>query len=79
MGCGCLNTGILSTAQAITASSQPRIVAAKPAARELGIPYSTLRALGFQGRIPVIRIGRAWYFDRADIERFVQRSKEVIA
>jgi excisionase family DNA binding protein len=58
---------------------EPCLVAAKPAALETGIPYTTLRDLAFNGKIPVVKIGRAWYFDRADLRNFSERSKEVIA
>ncbi len=53
-----------------------RLAPAKQAARETGIPYTTLRDLVFQGRLPVVRIGRAWFFERADLERFISAAKE---
>jgi excisionase family DNA binding protein len=56
-----------------------RLIAAKPAAEEMGVPYTTLRDLAFRGLIPVVRIGRAWYFDRRDLDRLIERSKETIA
>ncbi len=45
----------------------------------MGVPYTTLRDLAFRGLIPVVRIGRAWYFDRRDLDRLIERSKETIA
>jgi len=54
-----------------------RLKPAKVAARERGIPYTSLRDLVFKGRIPVVRLGRAWYFDDRDLDRFIERSKEV--
>lgn len=61
-----------------THQSSTRLVAAKPAAAEIGLPYSTLRDLAFRGLVPVVKIGRAWYFDRRDLERLIERQKEVI-
>lgn len=49
------------------------------AARELGIPYTSLRDIAFRGEIPVIRIGRAWYFDRRDLQQYIERAKERLA
>ena len=56
-----------------------RLLPAKGAARELGIPYTSLRDLAFRGQIPVVKIGSAWYFDRRDLDRFIQQAKETLA
>ncbi len=53
-----------------------RLAPAKGAAREYGIPYTSLRDLVFRGDLPVVRIGRAWYFDRRDLDRYIDSSKE---
>jgi hypothetical protein len=58
-----------------TPESTPRLVAAKPAALALGIPYTSLRDIVFRGEIPVIRIGRAWYLERGDIEKWIANRK----
>ena len=60
-----------------TATTTPagRLVPATRAARELGIPYTSLRDITFRGDIPVIKLGRAWYYDRRDLDRFIERSK----
>jgi excisionase family DNA binding protein len=59
-------------------STQPaaRLVPAKAAAEETGIAYTTLRDLVFRGELPVLKIGRAWYLDRADLARFIDSHKE---
>lgn len=44
-------------------------------AREYGIPYTTLRDAHFRGDLPVVRIGRAWFIDRRDMDRFVDSMK----
>jgi excisionase family DNA binding protein len=48
------------------------------AAREKGIPYTTLRDRALRGELPVVRLGRAYYFDREDLDRFIERSKETL-
>jgi excisionase family DNA binding protein len=53
-----------------------RLVPAKAAAEETGIAYTTLRDLVFRGELPVLKIGRAWYLDRADLARFIDSHKE---
>ncbi len=53
-----------------------RLASAKAASRETGIAYTSLRDLVFRGEIPVIKIGTAWYFDRRDLERFIENAKE---
>lgn len=54
----------------------PRLLAAKAAATKIGIPYTTLRDLTFRGFLPVIKIGRAWYYDQKDIAEFIANNKE---
>jgi len=53
-----------------------RLVAAKVASIETGIAYTTLRDLAFRGEIPVIRIGRAWYFERRDLDTWIASHRE---
>ena len=55
-----------------------RLVPATKAANELGIPYTSLRDLALRGEVAVVRLGRAWYFDRRDLERLVESHKEVL-
>jgi excisionase family DNA binding protein len=54
----------------------PRLEPAKAVARRTGIPYGSLRDLAHRGEIAVIRVGRAWYFERADIDRWIETRKE---
>ena len=56
--------------------STARLIPAKTAADETGIAYTTLRDLVFRGELPVLKIGRAWYLDRADLARFIDSHKE---
>lgn len=55
-----------------------RLVAAKPGAAEIGVPYTSLRDAAFRGEIPVVRLGRAWYFERSDLARWVERNKQTL-
>lgn len=65
----------------VTTSPQlSRLMPAKAAAREIGIPYTSLRDLALRGEIPVVRLGsRAWYFDRDDLARLIASHKETLA
>jgi excisionase family DNA binding protein len=75
----------MSTANAVPANppqkekqrvATSRLVPAKVAAAETGIPYTSLRDLAFRGEIPVIKVGKAWYFDRRDLENWIATRKE---
>ena len=57
----------------------PRLVAAKQAAAELGVPYTSLRDLVFAGELPVVKFGKRWFFERIDLDRLVAAHKERIA
>jgi len=63
-----------------TPTAPPRLVPAKRAARELGIPYSTIRDSVHRGELAVIRLGRnerhaAWYFERRDLDSWIANRK----
>jgi hypothetical protein len=53
-----------------------RLVRAKTAAAETCIPYTSLRDLAFRGDIPVLKVGKAWYFERRDLEHWIVNHKE---
>jgi excisionase family DNA binding protein len=55
------------------------LVPAAQAATELGLPYTTVRLLAFRGEFPVVKIGRAWYFRRLDLEAFISRQLRAFA
>lgn len=59
--------------------SVPRLVRAKVAAAETSIPYTSLRDLAFRGEIQVLKVGKAWYFDRRDLEHWIATHKERLA
>jgi len=56
----------------------PYLKPAKAAARECGLAYTSLRAAAFRGELPVVRIGRAWYFDVRDLHDFINARKEIV-
>ena len=59
-----------------TSPRTPRLIGAKPCATEYGFKYTSLRDLAHRGEIPVVRVGRAWYFDRKDVEHWIDAQKE---
>ncbi|MGE0703613.1 MAG: helix-turn-helix domain-containing protein [Vicinamibacterales bacterium] len=61
---------------AATVQSIPRLIPAKQAAENLGIPYTSLRTRVFSGDLPVVKLGRAWYFKRADLDAWIERHTE---
>ena len=48
----------------------------KAESRRRGIPYTTFRDIIHRGEIPIIRIGRAHYVERTDVDLWIQRNKE---
>lgn len=62
-----------------TPAPPPRLVPAKRAAEELGVPYSSLRDRVFAGELAVVKFGRAWYFERAALDRLVESHTERFA
>jgi excisionase family DNA binding protein len=57
----------------------PRLTPAKRAATYLGIPYSSLRKLAFDGEFPIVRVGRAWYIETATLDRWIETRRESAA
>jgi excisionase family DNA binding protein len=58
-----------------TTPKTPQLTAAKRTAVERGVPYGSLRDAVFRGELPVVRIGRAWYFDNQDVDRWIESRK----
>lgn len=56
-----------------------RLAPFKRAVAEEGIAYTTARDFVLRGEIPIVRLGRAWYVDRADLARFIDRHRETFA
>ena len=55
-----------------------RLVPFSVASAESGIPYGSLRDAALRGELPVVKINRNWYLERADLARFIDGRKEVI-
>ena len=53
----------------------PRLIPVKRAAEAVGLPYTSLRDVVHRGELKVILIGRAWYLERADIDRWIESKK----
>ena len=54
------------------------LLPARKAAELLGLPYSTLRDLGLRGKLPVVKVGRAWYFRRTDLTEWVKNCATIM-
>jgi hypothetical protein len=56
-----------------------RLIPAKAASDETGIPYTTLRDRVFRGELPVVKLGTAWYFERKDLNALIEGSKQTFS
>jgi excisionase family DNA binding protein len=54
-----------------------RLIKAKRAAEDIGIPYTTLRDVAIRGEIPIVRVGRALYVERRDVDLWIEQRKSV--
>jgi hypothetical protein len=59
-----------------TIARPAQLVPAKVASLETGIAYTTLRDIALRGEIPIVRVGRAWYFERLDLQNWISSHKE---
>ena len=66
----------MSSRHTTTASPSPRLLSAKRASEQLGIPYRSLLDVAHRGELPIVRVSTALYFERADIDRWVEQRKE---
>ena len=55
-----------------------QIMTAKEASDFLRMKESTVRSLASEGKLPGVRIGKAWRFDKAALERIVTRKSDMI-
>ena len=51
----------------------------KQAARGSGFSYTSLRDAHFRGELAIVRVGRAWYVELAELARFVERNTQRMA
>jgi predicted site-specific integrase-resolvase len=59
-------------------SEAPRLLSAQRAAKNLGVPYASLRDWALRGHIPIVRVPdcRRLWFDRKDLDRAIAAWKE---
>lgn len=58
-----------------------RLIPLRRAAREIGIPYGSLRDAHFRGQLAIVRLGRqtryaAWYVERGELNRWIESRTE---
>lgn len=51
----------------------------KQVAHETGLAYTTLRDICLRGEIPIVRVGRALYLNRADVDRWIVAHTERVS
>ncbi len=54
----------------------PRVLPFKQGVESAGFRYTTMRDMHFRGELAVIKIGRAWYIEVAELARFIERHTE---
>ena len=54
----------------------PRLTPAKRAAAYLGVPYTSLRQIAFRGELPIVKLGRSWYFETRALDQWVESRME---
>ena len=57
----------------------PCVMPFKQAAAEMGFPYTSLRDAHFRGELAVVKVGRAWYVELAELKRFIERNTQRMA
>jgi excisionase family DNA binding protein len=62
------------TVPAPTAPS--RLLSAADAARYLGIPYTSLRDVALRGELPIVQLGRRWFFTRTSLDELIASHTE---
>jgi excisionase family DNA binding protein len=55
----------------------PRLFSLDQAAMYLGMTKAALKYKALDGQIPAVRIDKKWRFDREDLDRIIQGSKQV--
>ncbi len=53
----------------------PRLFNVRTAAAYLGCTVWFVRNLGWDGSVPVLKLGNRWLFDKADLDAYVDRMK----
>ena len=58
---------------------QARLLTIAGAAQYLSTTVWQIRTLGWEKRIPTIKLGNRYLFDRADLDRFIENQKTPMA
>jgi len=58
---------------------QARLLTIAAAAQYLSTTVWQIRTLGWERRIPIIKLGNRYLFDRADLDRFIENQKTRMA
>jgi excisionase family DNA binding protein len=56
-----------------------RLLTIAGAAQYLSTTIWQIRTLGWERRIPIIKLGNRYLFDRADLDRFIENQKTPMA
>lgn len=48
----------------------------KRAVQDAGLSYTGMRDAFFRGDIAIVRVGKAWYIEPAELARFIERQTE---
>lgn len=54
-----------------------RLLSLQQVQQEYGLPPQSIRDLVYHGKLPrvLLATGRRWWFDRRDLERYIERNK----
>jgi excisionase family DNA binding protein len=55
----------------------PRLLSLEQAAAYLGMTKAALKYKALDGKVPAVKIDKKWRFDREDLDRIIQNSKQV--
>jgi hypothetical protein len=67
------------TQKTLSPATLPAVMPFTRAAEGRGFPYTTLRDAHFRGELAIVRVGRSWYVEIAELARFVERHTERMA
>ena len=56
-----------------------RLLTLKESAQYLGRSVYSMRTLVWAGKVPVVQDGRKYWCDRADLDRYVDANKRMVA
>jgi excisionase family DNA binding protein len=57
-------------------TARPQLIGARVASAEYGVKYTSLRGIIHRAELPHVRVGRAIYVDRNDVEKWIEDSKK---